>query len=109
MIDIDHFKSINDLYGHPTGDRVIQFLAHSMVANLRMFDIAGRLGGEEFVVILPETHADGAFALANRLREILESSDAVVSDAESGSLHGQHRRSNLERRRFHLRSSVGSR
>lgn len=81
MIDIDHFKSINDLYGHPTGDRVIQFLAHSMVANLRSFDIAGRLGGEEFVVILPETRADGAFAFANRLREILESSDVVVSDA----------------------------
>ncbi len=80
MIDIDHFKMVNDSYGHPTGDRVIQHLAHSMVTNLRSFDIVGRLGGEEFVVVLPETNSDGASKLANRLREIIELSDTIKSD-----------------------------
>jgi diguanylate cyclase (GGDEF)-like protein len=80
MIDIDHFKTINDSYGHPTGDRVIQFLAHSMAENLRSFDIVGRFGGEEFLIVLPETSSNGASVLANRLREIIENADAVKSD-----------------------------
>ena len=79
MLDIDHFKSVNDSYGHPVGDKVIQHLAQSMVANLRSFDTVGRLGGEEFVLILPETSSDDALKIANRLREIIERSDAAES------------------------------
>lgn len=80
MIDIDHFKAINDSYGHQTGDRVIQFLACTLAANLRSFDIAGRFGGEEFLIVLPETGSNGASVLANRLREIIENADTVKSD-----------------------------
>lgn len=79
MLDIDHFKSVNDSYGHQVGDKVIQYLAQSMVSNLRSFDIVGRLGGEEFALILPETSSDDALKIANRLRQIIEQSDAAES------------------------------
>jgi diguanylate cyclase (GGDEF)-like protein len=80
MVDIDHFKSINDTWGHPTGDRVIQALANGIVANIRNTDVVGRLGGEEFVVVLTSTDSEGAFNLADRLREFIERSVAVHSD-----------------------------
>lgn len=80
MVDIDHFKAVNDTWGHPTGDRVIRSLAKAMVSNLRDTDIVGRLGGEEFAAVLPNTEAEGAFALANRLREFIESAAAIESD-----------------------------
>jgi diguanylate cyclase (GGDEF)-like protein len=83
MIDIDHFKAINDTWGHPTGDRVIQALAEAMVKNVRITDLVGRLGGEEFVIILGDTDSAGAHILANRIRESVESSSAVTSDAGS--------------------------
>jgi diguanylate cyclase (GGDEF)-like protein len=79
MLDIDHFKSVNDSYGHQVGDKVIQYLAQSMVSNLRSFDIVGRLGGEEFALILPEPSSADALKIANRLREIIEQSDAAES------------------------------
>ena len=80
MVDIDHFKLINDTWGHPTGDRVIQSLTNSIVANVRNTDVVGRLGGEEFVVVLTNTGSEGAFILADRLRESIECSTAVHSD-----------------------------
>jgi diguanylate cyclase (GGDEF)-like protein len=80
MVDIDHFKSINDTWGHPTGDRVIQSLANGIVANVRNTDVVGRLGGEEFVVVLTSTNSEGAFILADRLREFIECSISVHSD-----------------------------
>lgn len=80
MVDIDHFKSINDTWGHPTGDRVIQSLANGIVANVRNTDVVGRLGGEEFVVVLTSTDSEGAFILADRLREFIERSISVHSD-----------------------------
>lgn len=80
MVDIDHFKSINDTWGHPTGDRVIQSLADGILANVRKTDVVGRLGGEEFVVVLPITDAKGAFILADRVREFIERSVTVHSD-----------------------------
>lgn len=80
MIDIDHFKSINDTWGHPTGDRVIQSLVNGIVPTIRKTDVVGRLGGEEFVVVLTCTGSEGAFMLADRLREFIERSVTVKSD-----------------------------
>ena len=68
MIDIDHFKKINDTYGHLAGDRVLKEAAALIVGSIRAYDIAGRYGGEEFLVILPDTNVDNARDLAERLR-----------------------------------------
>lgn len=80
MVDIDHFKVINDTYGHPCGDRVIQAVATTMAQTIRTTDEVGRIGGEEFVAVLPGTDAQGALILANRLRELIEISNSVTSD-----------------------------
>lgn len=69
MIDIDHFKHVNDTYGHPVGDMVLTKFATYLTDTLRTSDIAGRWGGEEFVIICPETALDTAVILAERLRE----------------------------------------
>jgi len=68
LLDIDHFKSINDQYGHGTGDRVLKLLADSCTSNLRKHDIMARYGGEEFCVILPYTNGEKAAVLAEKLR-----------------------------------------
>lgn len=68
MLDIDHFKQVNDTYGHDIGDQVIQLLAHTCQDNLRMIDHFGRIGGEEFACILPETGEAAAMLCAERLR-----------------------------------------
>ncbi len=68
MFDVDRFKAINDGYGHPAGDRVLQSLADNCRESLRNFDLIGRLGGEEFAVLLPDTGLDGALEIAERLR-----------------------------------------
>ncbi len=67
MLDIDHFKSINDTYGHPRGDAVLRELASRLIEVKREVDTLARYGGEEFAVILPETGADGAAMLAERI------------------------------------------
>jgi len=69
MLDIDHFKKVNDSYGHPVGDKVLQALAKCLLQNTRDIDIVGRYGGEEFVVLMPETGHEEAFQAAERLRE----------------------------------------
>ncbi|MEE9229126.1 MAG: diguanylate cyclase [Acidobacteriota bacterium] len=69
MIDIDHFKQINDSYGHPRGDIVIHELAKVFQGVLRNVDLVARYGGEEFVVVLPQTNRGGAVRTAERLRE----------------------------------------
>ena len=68
IIDIDHFKAVNDRFGHDVGDRVIIDVAMLCRRSMRGNDIAGRLGGEEFGILLPETHADEALVFAERLR-----------------------------------------
>lgn len=68
MLDIDHFKSVNDTYGHDEGDRVLQLLSRILRSQLRKVDIAGRLGGEEFAILLPNTSLPAARSLAERLR-----------------------------------------
>lgn len=68
MLDLDHFKRINDHWGHATGDRVLQAFAARVRSLLRREDLFGRIGGEEFVVLLPATGLEGALQLAERLR-----------------------------------------
>lgn len=69
LFDIDDFKSINDKYGHPCGDKVIMSIAEICRAELRTIDLPARLGGDEFVVLLPHTPLDQAMQVAERLRE----------------------------------------
>ena len=71
IADIDHFKAVNDTYGHLAGDAVLAGLARAMRALLRDYDIIGRFGGEEFVILLPHTGADEVRRIAERLREKL--------------------------------------
>jgi diguanylate cyclase (GGDEF)-like protein len=68
MIDIDNFKKINDTYGHAVGDRVLYHLAGRLQSSLREVDVLGRYGGDEFIVLLPETDAETASAVAERIR-----------------------------------------
>jgi two-component system cell cycle response regulator len=68
VVDIDHFKSINDTYGHPVGDEVLRVVANRLQRNLRSFDTIARWGGEEFVVVMPDASIDVAVAVADRLR-----------------------------------------
>ncbi|MCQ4310598.1 diguanylate cyclase [Pseudomonas stutzeri] len=72
MFDIDHFKKINDKYGHQAGDAVIQQTANLIRQSMRGADVAGRYGGEEFVVLLPDTDSQGAVMFAERLRQSSE-------------------------------------
>ena len=69
MFDLDHFKRINDTYGHASGDLVLKAVADHCRKNLRGVDILGRYGGEEFVVLLPETPQGRAQEVAERLRD----------------------------------------
>lgn len=73
MMDIDHFKEVNDVYGHQAGDIVLQALCETCKMVLREFDIVGRWGGEEFAILLPETPSAIAPRLAERLRSAIES------------------------------------
>ncbi len=68
MADVDHFKEINDTYGHPQGDRVLTALAAELRSHLRSYDIAARFGGEEFAMVLPDTGPAEAAEIAERLR-----------------------------------------
>lgn len=72
MLDIDHFKQVNDTYGHTVGDDVIRQVSRAMRAQIRDLDIAGRYGGEEFGIILTGTNAEGASVFAERLRQTIE-------------------------------------
>ena len=80
IFDIDHFKRVNDSYGHPTGDEVIRSVARILQETIRSTDIAGRYGGEEFGLVLVETGADGAMVLTERLRTAIEATTAVHED-----------------------------
>ncbi len=72
LLDVDDFKSLNDTYGHITGDRALQVIASALRDGLRRQDRAGRFGGEELLVVLPETDGDGAMELAERVRGDVE-------------------------------------
>lgn len=72
IIDIDHFKLVNDKYGHPVGDEVLRHLSAFLQSHLRSQDMVGRLGGEEFVILFPETEAAAAMLVLSRIREALQ-------------------------------------
>lgn len=80
IFDIDHFKKVNDSYGHPAGDRVLKALATLARGAVRRVDTICRIGGEEFAVIMPNTHAKGALDVANRLRQSAESLLIALDD-----------------------------
>ena len=75
LIDLDWFKRINDTYGHPTGDEVLRTFAITVFANIRAIDRFGRYGGEEFLLVLPDTPGDAATRLLDRLRAIIADLD----------------------------------
>jgi diguanylate cyclase (GGDEF)-like protein/PAS domain S-box-containing protein len=77
MLDIDHFKRVNDTYGHPGGDKVIQCVADIVRDHIRDSDVSGRYGGEEFAILLPDTDQGGALILAERLRQAIEDVNVV--------------------------------
>lgn len=72
ILDIDHFKKVNDNYGHPAGDKTIKTLARIIAKAIRETDIAGRYGGEEFTIILPDTDVKSAKVVAERIRKLAE-------------------------------------
>jgi diguanylate cyclase (GGDEF)-like protein/PAS domain S-box-containing protein len=72
MIDIDHFKSINDQYGHANGDKVIKFISETLIVNTRPEDVVGRYGGEEFSLVMPHADREQALVIAERLRNELQ-------------------------------------
>lgn len=72
MIDVDHFKTFNDEFGHPSGDEVLRAVAHLLHSELRISDSLFRYGGEEFAVVLPETTCKGAFVLGERFRRAVQ-------------------------------------
>ena len=72
MVDIDHFKKVNDTYGHLFGDKIIRVIAETLKSKIRGHDSVARLGGEEFAVLLTETDAEGARAVAENLRQSIE-------------------------------------
>ncbi|MDD2365717.1 MAG: sensor domain-containing diguanylate cyclase [Desulfuromonadaceae bacterium] len=82
FIDADHFKHINDTHGHAVGDRILKMISATIANSLRSFDIIGRWGGEEFIVLLINPKPDNLFKLADRLRKLVEKSALTLESAE---------------------------
>ena len=82
MLDIDHFKSINDAHGHLAGDLVLQSVARTLSACVRPMDTVARYGGEEFAVVLPSCQATFARAVAERMRRAIETTPVRISPVE---------------------------
>jgi diguanylate cyclase (GGDEF)-like protein/PAS domain S-box-containing protein len=83
FLDADHFKNINDTYGHSVGDRILKMISATVANSLRSFDIIGRWGGEEFVVLLVNTKRDDLLKLAERLRRLVEKSVLTLDSGET--------------------------
>ena len=84
MVDIDKFKVINDTYGHLVGDQVLKEIANTLNTLLRDYDLAGRFGGEEFSLLLPQTRAVDAFRIAERVRANIASLSVIAPGATGG-------------------------
>ncbi len=78
-LDIDHFKSINDEKGHAAGDQALQTVTRAIRATVRNCDLVGRYGGDEFIIVLPETDLHGARVIAERLSSTLQGAELFIS------------------------------
>lgn len=84
LVDLDHFKTINDRYGHDTGDAVLVATAERLCKELRTADMVARWGGEEFLIVLPDTELSGAVAVAEKLRAAIEASRIDCAEIDGG-------------------------
>ena len=82
MLDLDHFKQVNDTYGHPVGDQVLQEFADRCKRSVREVDLVGRYGGEELIILLPETDRPTSMRVAERLRASIAATPIKVDDKE---------------------------
>ncbi len=82
MIDLDHFKKVNDTYGHDAGDKVLRAISDILILEFRSIDLIGRLGGEEFAVVFPETDLAGAQVACDRLRRVIERTVIPIDGGE---------------------------
>jgi diguanylate cyclase (GGDEF)-like protein len=82
MLDLDHFKQVNDTYGHAAGDEVLRELSHRIEAQVRGSDVAARYGGEEFVILLPHTDVEAGKLLAERIRHAVSARPVVFGDGQ---------------------------
>jgi len=80
IIDIDHFKTVNDTYGHDVGDQVIITIAKLMIENTRTMDYIGRIGGEEFAILMPQTDIEAAYQISDRLRENIAKHKIIIDN-----------------------------
>jgi diguanylate cyclase (GGDEF)-like protein len=87
LLDLDHFKQINDGYGHPVGDEVLRNLGRLLLASIRKTDLVARYGGEEVAVLLLNTDEAGAYTFAERLRERIEQSPFTTSPIQNGPIY----------------------
>lgn len=82
MLDVDHFKRVNDTYGHLTGDVVLKEIAHRISRVVRVYDLVGRYGGEEFLVVLPNCNRDQVSDSAERIRAVIDSGPILAPGSE---------------------------
>jgi diguanylate cyclase (GGDEF)-like protein len=87
LVDIDHFKAVNDTHGHLVGDKVLRAVTDGLRSQLRSYDLAGRFGGEEFVVLLPHARESDALSVAERLRAHIASLSVPVNDNNESGPH----------------------
>jgi diguanylate cyclase (GGDEF)-like protein len=89
MVDLDHFKRVNDTYGHLAGDEVLKAVARMLESEIREYDSAGRFGGEEFAVLVPDSVAVDVVAIAERLRRRVTELEIIApTDAGSRTING---------------------
>jgi len=82
MLDLDHFKTVNDTYGHQAGDKVLQEFARICKASVREIDLVGRYGGEELIILLPETTLEATQQVAQRLRNSIASTPVLIDQRQ---------------------------
>lgn len=86
-LDLDSFKAVNDTYGHDTGDKVLRMVAKRILENIREDDIAARIGGEEFLIFLPNTQLEAATVIAERLRQSICNAPITIRGGSQGTVH----------------------